>query len=65
MSMWHDPIVEEIRRYREEYAAQFNYDLDAIFEDLRRKQGRDGRKVVSLPPKQAPKRYRKKGKPAA
>ena len=32
--MWKDPIVEEIRRYRDEYAARFNYDLDAIFRDL-------------------------------
>ena len=31
-----DHIVEEVRRIREEHAAQFNYDLDAIVEDLRR-----------------------------
>ena len=31
-----DPIVEEIRKIREEHAAQFNYDLDAIVADLRR-----------------------------
>lgn len=52
--MWKDPIVEEIRRYREEYAAQFNYDMHAICEDLRSRQGKDRRKVVSLPPKRIP-----------
>ena len=28
--MWRDPIVEEIHRYRREYAARFNYDLDRV-----------------------------------
>ena len=31
-----DPIVDEVRRIREEHAAQFNYDIDAICEDIRR-----------------------------
>jgi hypothetical protein len=35
--MWTDEIVEEIHRIREEYAKSFNYDLDAIFADLRKK----------------------------
>ncbi len=33
--MWTDPIVEETRRLREEHAKKFNYDLRAIFEDLK------------------------------
>ena len=33
--MWTDPIVDEVREAREEYAASFGYDLDAIFQDLR------------------------------
>ena len=32
--MWEDPIVAEVRRIREEYAARFNYDLEAIFRHL-------------------------------
>jgi len=32
--MMKDPIVEEVHRYREEYAKQFNYDLWAIYRDL-------------------------------
>ena len=31
-----DPIVAEVRKAREEYARQFNYDLHAMCEDLRR-----------------------------
>jgi hypothetical protein len=46
--MWKDEIVEEIHRIREEYAKSFNYDLDAIFEDLRKKQTESGRQVVNL-----------------
>jgi hypothetical protein len=30
-----DPIVEEVRQYREQHAAQFNYDLQAIYQDLK------------------------------
>lgn len=46
--MWTDEIVEEIHKIREEYAKSFNYDLDAIFADLRKKQAESGREVVSL-----------------
>jgi hypothetical protein len=35
--MWTDPIVEEVRRVREAYAAQFDFDLRRISDDLRRK----------------------------
>lgn len=44
--MSNDPIVEEIHRIREEYAASFNYDIDAIFDDLKAKQAKSERKVV-------------------
>ncbi len=50
----HDPIVEEVRKARDEYARKFDYDLDAICRDLRQRQGQGGRQVVSLPPKPAP-----------
>lgn len=46
--MWTDEIVEEIHRIREEYAKSFNYDLDAIFADLRKKEAESGREVVTL-----------------
>jgi len=31
-----DPILEELRRIRDEHAKQFNYDIAAIAEDHRR-----------------------------
>jgi len=40
---------DEIHRYREEYTNSLNYDLNAIFDDLRNKQIARGRKVVKLP----------------
>jgi hypothetical protein len=46
-----DPIVEEVRRAREAYAKRFNYDLNAMFDDLQRRQQESGRKTVSFPPK--------------
>ena len=49
--MWKDPIVEEVRRVREDHAAKYGYDLDAICEALRKEQQASGRTVVSLPPK--------------
>lgn len=49
--MWRDPIVEQVRELREQYAARFNHDLKAICRDLRERQRAGGRKVVSLPPK--------------
>lgn len=53
-----DPIVEEVRKVRDEYAKKFNYDLDAICRDLQKKQGQPGKKVVSFPPKR-PEQVRK------
>jgi len=49
--MINDPIIEEVRKARDEYAKQFNYDLDAIFRDLKKKHEQPGKKVVSFPPK--------------
>ncbi len=43
-----DPIVEEIHKIREEYAVKFNYDVDAMFEDLQQKQSNSNCKVVSF-----------------
>ena len=39
----------EIRDIRHQLAAQFNNDVDRIYEDLRRKQEQSGRKYVKLP----------------
>lgn len=43
-----DPIVDEIRRVRGEHAARFDYDLWAIFRDIKEQQERSGLKFVSF-----------------
>jgi len=51
--MWHDPIVEEVRRNRQQYAARFNHDIGAICRAAREKQKESGSKIVSRPPRPA------------
>ena len=47
--MWIDPIVEEIRRGREAYAAKFNFDIEAICRDLQRQELESEHEIVTLP----------------
>lgn len=47
--MYKDEILAEIHKNREEYAKSFNYDLSAIFHDLKRKQIAHSDKIVKLP----------------
>lgn len=49
--MCEDPIIEEVRRVRQEYAKQFNYDLHAIAADLRKHEQEHPERLVSFPPK--------------
>ncbi len=46
-----DPILDEIRRIRDAHAASFNYDLDAIYLDLKEQEKKSGRKFVSYSPR--------------
>lgn len=46
-----DPIVEEVRMARQDHAREFNHDLSAIYNDLKRIERECGHKIVSLPPK--------------
>ena len=48
--MTQDPIVDEVRQFRDAYAKHLHYDLEAICRDIRAKQRQSGKKVVSLPP---------------
>ncbi len=43
-----DPILDEVRRIRGEHAARFNYDLWAIFRDIKEQQERSGLNFVSF-----------------
>ena len=51
LAMQNDPIVEEVRRIRREYARQFDYDLHAIAADLRRYEREHPERLVTFPPK--------------
>ena len=46
-----DPIVEEVRKARQDHAKEFHHDISAICRDLKRIERECGHKVVSLPPK--------------
>lgn len=48
-----DPIVDEVRKVRDAHAARFNYDLDAIFRDIKEQEKNSGRKFVSFAPAKA------------
>jgi hypothetical protein len=45
--MWEDPIVSEVRRTREELSAWLDFDVKAIFADLRNRQAALGPRLVS------------------
>lgn len=44
--MTDDPIVEAVRRARDQLAAKFDYDLHAIFADLRKREASAGERLV-------------------
>lgn len=54
--MWRDPIVEEVRRVRQRFAARFGYDIHKMAEFLREEERHSGRKVVSFETKRRRKR---------
>ena len=41
-----DPIVDEVRRIRDAHAARFNYDLHAIFLDIKKREKERGLNFV-------------------
>ena len=46
-----DPIVDEVRRVRDAHASRFNYDLDAIFCDIKEKEKKSGGTFACFPPR--------------
>lgn len=51
MTVERDPIVEEVRRVRQEYAARFNFNLQAIYRDLKEREDRGEFTTVRRPPR--------------
>lgn len=46
--MWEDPIVAEVHRAREELMARYNFDMDAMFADIRKRQALLGDRVLPV-----------------
>ena len=44
--MWEDPIVSEVRRIRDELSTRVNFDVHAIFADMRKRQATLGARLV-------------------
>jgi hypothetical protein len=49
--MRNDPIVEEMRKYGQEFTAQHNHDLAAIFKALKQKEQALDRVIVQRSPR--------------
>lgn len=50
--MGKDGVVEQVREARQEYAKRFDYDVDRIYRDLKKKEAKGGKTALSLPPRQ-------------
>ncbi len=50
--MIEDPIVAEIRKYRDSLAAQYGHDLRKIAESLREREKESGRRLENPGPKE-------------
>ena len=48
-----DPIIAELRAVRDQHAARFDYDVEAIFRDIRTRQKASGREYVCYPARRA------------
>ena len=58
-----DPIIAEVWAIRRAYAAQFDYDVEAIFRDIRARQEATGREYVRLPTRHADSAREDRSKP--
>lgn len=55
--MTKDPIMEEVRRIRQEYAAEFNFNPQAMAADLKKRHQQYADRLVSFPPKPARRKH--------
>ncbi len=49
--MTQDAIIQEIRKYRDEYAKKLDYDIETMGRDIRKRQAQSDRKVVKRSPR--------------
>ena len=45
--MWKDPIVAEVHKIREQLSSRFDFDVDAIFDDIRSREAAMGPRLVA------------------
>ena len=62
--MWEDPIVAEVHRTREKLAAQSNFDIDAFFADVQRRQASLGNRLVPQKKRADPTAEAARGRPS-
>ena len=46
-----DPVIAELWAVKDAYAAEFDYDTDAMFDDLAARHKASGRAGIRLPPR--------------
>ncbi len=46
--MWEDPVVEAVRKVRDAHAAEFDYDLQAIYRAIKKEEAQSGLSFVRL-----------------
>lgn len=49
--MWQDPIILEVRKIREKYAAGFKQNTEALYKDICKRQDKPGKLLVELSPR--------------
>ena len=49
--MWQDPIIDDVRKVRDEYAKGLGYDIKEICKSIKKQEVDSNRKRVSLSPK--------------
>ncbi len=49
--MWEDPLVAEVRRVRKAHAAQYDYDLGAMYKALKAQEAQEFRPEAAFPPR--------------
>jgi len=52
--MHSDPILREVHRMKDQFARQFDYDVEKIFEHLREEAKKHPERMARLVPKSAP-----------
>jgi hypothetical protein len=62
--MWEDPIVAEVHRAREKLAADCNYDVEAFFADVRKRQASLGNRLVPQKKRTEPAAEADRGRPS-